>query len=264
MGLLEFLVEKRERQTLFWWKPKIGVNVGDQLSRVVVQAMLGTRDLDLLSPTVTPGKRLTAIGSVLHFARTGDIVWGSGVNGKVPISSHKFKSLDVRSVRGPRTRSFLMERGIDVPQIYGDPGLLFPLFLPSQFIPIGQKRDYVVIPHLNEPIEKYKAFSENLLRPSMRPAHFVHELINAKFVVSSSLHGLILAEAYGVPAIYLDWGNGEDLLKYNDYYEGTGRMVWRKGRSVEECLDIGRGAGDFDLKEIQRGLIKSFPFDMWA
>lgn len=39
-------------------------------------------------------------------------------------ASLRLRDLDVRAVRGPRTRDFLAGRGISTPAVYGDPGLL--------------------------------------------------------------------------------------------------------------------------------------------
>lgn len=260
--LLQKWLDRAERQALFWWQPKSGrINMGDYLSRVIVSSVLALRDRSLIEKRAT-GNRLIAIGSVLHFAATGDTVWGSGINGKIPAERNAFGMLDVRAVRGPKTREFLLARGIPVPEVYGDPGLLMPKFFPADALGPARPRRFAVVPHFNEPREKYAAWSEHLVFPEGKPAGFVARLLGAELVVSSSLHGLILAEAYGIPAVYLDWGNGEDRFKYDDYYLGTGRPQWHAGSSVEECLALG-GNGDFDLQRLQAGLLAAFPHDLW-
>ncbi|MBP3974107.1 polysaccharide pyruvyl transferase family protein [Pseudoxanthomonas spadix] len=263
MPLIEGIVERQERKSLFWWKPKDGsVNVGDHLSKVLVSSILALQDTNLLRKR--PGTpRLLCIGSVLHFATGGEVVWGTGINGKIPASAHRFTALDVRAVRGPGTREVLGSMGIPAPPVYGDPALLMPRLFNADLLRSGAPRKpYVVVPHFNEPLDKYRGYEDRLVSPRIEPAAFVSQLLEAEYVVSSSLHGVILAEAYGIPAVYLDWGNGEDRFKYDDYYAGTGRMQWRSGNSVEECLDIG-GNGRFDLASIQRGLMDTFPYDLW-
>lgn len=262
MSLFDAWQERRQRSALYWWQPKNGgVNVGDHLSKVIVEAMLALRDQELLHKQ-DRSLRLFAIGSVLHNARDGETVWGSGINAKIPEAQHRFRALDVRAVRGPLTRQWLMDRGIPVPEIYGDPALLMPMFYSKELIGAPGKAPFVVIPHFNEAPEKYAAYQKRLLLPNMKPLAFVRALLGAETVVSSSLHGVILAEAYGIPAIYLDSGNGENRFKYDDYYAGTGRASWRSGRTVEECLDLG-GNGPFDLHGIQAALRKAFPYDLW-
>ncbi|KRG46392.1 polysaccharide biosynthesis protein GumL [Stenotrophomonas panacihumi] len=262
-ALLHRWITHAERRAMFWWQPKDGrINMGDQLSQVIVARTLGLRDLELIDKP-SNGQRLFAIGSVLHFARTGDTVWGSGINGKIAAGAHQFGMLDVRAVRGPRTRQTLLDRGIPVPEVYGDPGLLMPLFFPPELLGGGTPREVVVVPHFNEPPEKYREFAGQLVAPDCPPVTFMRRLLGAGLVVSSSLHGLILAEAYGIPAVYLDWGNGEDRFKYDDYYRGTGRSEWHAGGSVAECIALG-GNGEFDLGAVQRGLLEAFPYDLWT
>ena len=74
--------------------------------------------------------------------------------------------------------------------------------------------------------------TQRRLLPNISPLAFVRALLGAERVVSSSLHGVILAEAYGIPATYLDSGNGENRFKYDDYYAGHGPPEWRSGRTV--------------------------------
>ncbi|MBT9589511.1 MAG: polysaccharide pyruvyl transferase family protein [Thiobacillus sp.] len=263
-----FAADKRirlEKQCLCWWEPgDQRINVGDYLSRVIVSEMLSLRDQEI-SDKKDKSKRLLAIGSILHFAKSDECVWGSGVNWKIDLAMHRFSRLDVRAVRGPLTRDYLQQRAISVPEIYGDPALLMPLFFPADLLRPEARGSapYLVIPHLHEAVEKFGAYREHVLRPTCKPATFVAELLRARLVVSSSLHGIILAEAYGIPAVYLDMGNGESSLKYDDYYYGTGRMNYHTAHSVEEALAAGGNAA-FDLVRIQQGLLGAFPRDLWG
>lgn len=262
-----FATDKRtrlEKRCLYWWEPDDRrINVGDYLSRVIVSEVLALRDKEIQEKT-DRSKRLFAIGSVLHFARSNECVWGSGVNWKLDPDLHRFSRLDVRAVRGPLTHEYLARRSISVPEVYGDPALLMPLFFPAQLLrPEGRGSvPYVVIPHLHEAPEKFGTHGGHILPPTRKPAAFVSELLRARLVISSSLHGLILAEAYGIPAVYLDMGNGESRLKYDDYYYGTGRMTYHTASSVEDALEKGGNPG-FDPAPVQDGLIGAFPWDLW-
>lgn len=262
MSILRTWLEREQRRAAYWWQPGNGaINVGDHLARVIVEAMLGLRDFDLLGKR-DRRRRLFSIGSVLHNARDGEAVWGSGINGKIADDAHRFRDLDVRAVRGPLTRGWLQARGIAVPEVYGDPALLMPRLFPVSLLGGGTRRPFVVVPHFNEPQQKYAAHRERLVLPTLRPAAFVRALLGADLVVSSSLHGVILAEAYGIPAVYLDSGNGEHRFKYDDYYRGTGRAQWHCGDSVEACRALGGNAG-FDLPGLQASLMAAFPYDLW-
>ena len=263
-----FAADKRiklEKQCLYWWEPgDQRINVGDYLSKVIVSEVLSLRDQEIQDKK-DKSKRLFAIGSILHFAKSNECVWGSGVNWKLDSAMHRFSGLDVRAVRGPLTRDYLERRAIAVPEVYGDPAVLMPLFFPADLLRPAARGSvpYLVIPHLHEPAEKFGAHREHVLLPTCKPAKFVAELLRARLVISSSLHGIILAEAYGIPALYLDMGNGESRLKYDDYYYGTGRMTYHTASSVEEGIEAGGNSG-FDLARIQQGLLGAFPWDQWG
>lgn len=86
----------------------------------------------------------------------------------------------------------------------------------------------------------------------------VHE---ANCYFHSSLHGIILAEAYGVPAVFLA-GKDFGLFKYIDYYMGTGRDIMVYARSIEEALAITPMPLP-ELNDMQKALLNVFPRDMW-
>ncbi len=86
--------------------------------------------------------KLIAIGSMLSFAKDDDVIWGSGINGKLLDTKHyKFSRLDIRAVRGPLTRNYLRENfQVKAPEVYGDPGLLIPYY----FLNLNVKRTQVL------------------------------------------------------------------------------------------------------------------------
>lgn len=262
--MLNSIIKNKQKKNVFWWEPKDGShNAGDHLGKVIVQSVLSTRDFEIF------GKRssrntLFSIGSVMHFAKNGDCIWGTGINGKIDKSKLKFKSLDVRAVRGPNTRDFLKkEKGIIAPEVFGDPGLLLPLFYSKELLTDDQlKKDFIVIPHMNEDFNLYAKYKQNICSPNQGAIGFTKEIVNSKFVISSSLHGVILAEAYGIPAVFLSANSGESQFKYDDYYFGTGRNTYARAVTVEEAFDL-RTDAILDLQSIQSGLLKAFPFDLW-
>ncbi|CAF1432362.1 unnamed protein product, partial [Rotaria magnacalcarata] len=78
--------------------------------------------------------KLLAIGSIFQFSCKNDVIWGAGVldSATFPTESYSkiMQTLDIRAVRGPRTRQFLMSTfNISVPEVYGDPALLLPYYL---------------------------------------------------------------------------------------------------------------------------------------
>lgn len=247
---------------LFVWRPPNGrVNFGDFLSRVIVELILASRGLTLGDET-RESFQLMAVGSVLHFASDGAVVWGSGVNGKMPVEQHTFRSLDVRAVRGPLTREFLASRHITVPEVYGDPGLLLPLLAPQRFQRTAAMGPGFV-PNLNDLAELDTRDMRDV--PVVSPLHgwnrCVEAILRHDLILASSLHGLIIAEAYGIPARYVRLSETENLFKYRDYYAGTGRPNFCFARSVAEGLEMG---GEVDPVFDSSKLMQAFPFDLWA
>jgi pyruvyltransferase len=245
---------------LFFWRPEGNqLNFGDHLARVVVTKLLADQG-HLLEEETIASRRLFAVGSVLHFANDGDVVWGSGVNGKVDAQLHRFRSLDVRAVRGPLTRTFLMGRGIAVPEIYGDPALLLPRLFPGRFAPRAAS-PYVVVPNLHDMAPAQQAKMRHLVSPMTSWNRCVAEILKGELVISSSLHGIIVAEAYGIPARYLRLSETENIFKYNDYMQGTGRQAIEPAGSVEEALEMGGMSPPvFDPD----ALMAAFPLDLWS
>lgn len=256
-------LDNQARTLAYFWQPKTKEpNIGDYLALDTVQQMLHLVNRIVLDKT-NPKNKLLSIGSVLHFAENNDTVWGTGRNGKVAESKHQFKTLDVRSVRGPLTREYLIKRGIACPEVYGDPAILSPLFYPEQIIcPDGPSQEFGIVPQLNDNLAFYSGYENLLISPRMYPGEFIRAILKAKTVISSSLHGVILAESYGRNAIFLDSGSGETRFKYDDYYQGTGRSTYHIARNIEEAKSL-TSEPIPALSERQKALINSFPYDLW-
>lgn len=229
-------------------------NFGDLLGPVLVRALLAELGLGA-APAVRPAV-LMSVGSVVHLARSGSVVWGSGVNGKIPPAQHDVSGLDVRAVRGPRTRAFLRERGIEVPEVYGDPALLLGELRPD-LVGLPAERDVLVVPNLNDAALCDEGFTR--LDPRSPLEHCLRTIATSRLVVGSSLHGVVVAEALGVPA-RLVTTEKEPIFKYADYYEGTGRPGFASAGSVHEAVAAG---GEPRSGWSSRDLRAAFPVDLW-
>lgn len=221
--------------------------------------LIGPMIVERLAPRASiphRGARLLSVGSILHFAQDRDVVWGSGINGKVPNAELRFSNLDVRAVRGPRTAAVLESRGINVPRIFGDPALLMPRLFPELFgVPKSQAR--TVVPNLHD----FEALRnrDDVLDPRLPIEVCVKAIASSEYVVASSLHGIILAEAAGVPVGLLK-PSVESMFKYEDYFEGTGRSLPRISATVR-AAEANPTDGLRDWSEVE--LLESFPSDLW-
>ena len=249
---------------LYWWIPSPRyriiprkLNLGDALSPFIVGSVL--RELAPRAAIPRSDSRLLAIGSILNHARTGNTLWGTGFNGRKPRSDYQFEWLDVRAVRGPKTRGLLLDLGIDCPEIYGDPGILIARYIKPRAV--EKKSGPLVIPHYSESKEKYGRYRTIDTKGSDFQT-FVDTIAQSEIVISSSLHGLIIAETYSVPVVLLLTSGKETLDKYEDYYLGTGRSQFPVAKTVEEALRI-TPCSPPDLHQIQENLVKAFPIDQW-
>ena len=240
--------------SLYWSGPLDGSSpFGDALSHAIVQKLVPHYEVKQSLPNQT---KLLAIGSILHGAREGDVIWGSGVDGKHPaLADYHFRYLDVRAVRGPYTRAFLMKKGARCPEIYGDPALLMPLLFPE--FKRNPVREYIVIPQIAE-IPLFEG-ERNVVFPTDDWEQVVQKIMESKLVISSALYGLIVAEAFHIPARLLRVSDNEPLFSYRDYYLGTGRSTFTYAETVEEALSMGGEPLPYvDLDK----LLRAFPYDV--
>jgi pyruvyltransferase len=121
----------------------------------------------------------------------------------------------------------------------------------------GRRREVVCMPHVMEPHREVPAGT--LLRPTGDPRKIVSEIAGSSFVASSSLHAVIVAEAYGIPA-RLVGALEEPIFKYRDYYAGTGREEFEPAPSFEKAIKWG---GEPPPLWNAHALLDAFPTDLW-
>lgn len=243
---------------LFYWKLRDGrQNFGDHLSNAIVTKLAATRNL-FLDEVVPRPRRLLAIGSILHYANDGDVIWGSGFNGSVPLERHRFTNLDVRAVRGPLTRDFLEKRGIAVPEVYGDPALLTRRLIGERFAAEERSDPIIFVPNFQD-LAEMEGW-ENVVSPFLPWPDVIRRIVRAQLVVSTSLHGLIIADAFGIPCTYLRLSDTENIFKYEDYALGSGRQTLKVTGTREEALRA--SPLDPPRPELDK-LEASFPWDLW-
>ena len=99
-----------------------------------------------------------------------------------------------------------------------------------------------------------------VLYPTCNWRRFISRILTADLVISSSLHGIIVAEAFGIPSRLLRLTSAEPMLKYQDYYSGTGRNKFSYAHSIEDAQRMGgEELPQFDAD----GLLRAFPIDLW-
>jgi len=206
--------------------PEWSKNWGDIIAPTIIKHFSKSDKIDATNEKVE--SKLVSIGSVMLAARPNDLIWGTGCieyNQYLP----DLKRVNVFATRGPLTRTHLLHLGHSVPEVYGDPGLLYPMVYNPK---VENTHEWGIIPHymdLNNPIVKHLIDSGvKLIDICAGEREFVDQLKSVNKVISSSLHGLIAADAYGIPNARISLnGNivGGDF-KYQDYALSVNRRYW--------------------------------------
>ena len=251
----------KKQVNLEWWSQK--VNVGDYLAKVIFEYMMdrnGIKNDVKMKKTI----HLMTVGSLIGMYDFDAVVWGSGVhcmeNVRRIYKQSKYRKYDVRLVRGPITQEFLKSAGYSVPELYGDPAVI----MPDIYTPRCEKEyNTSVILHL----------SQKGLLETDQDVHFIDvatnnyqafidQIVKSKKVISSSLHGIILAESYGVPAVFLSQGMSGELMKFYDWYFSTGRRTIKVAESFDEAIQMTPMELP-DLCILRDNVYKTFPIDLW-
>jgi pyruvyltransferase len=235
-------------------------NFGDLLGPVIVQALRDRADSPAAAPSA-PTSRLLSVGSIVHLASDGDLVWGSGVNAKNAADEYRFRTIDVRAVRGPLTRAWLADRGVDAPAVYGDPALLLPMLFPDLRARSACKtRRLTVVPNLHD--AQRHGDHPDVVDPRAPWRAVVDRIAQSEAVVGSSLHGIVIAESLGIPCALVRPGDEPDF-KYRDFYAGAGREIDEPfAETIEEAVARTDSWEPLDAWRAQ-SLIDAFPVELW-
>ncbi|MBD8554475.1 polysaccharide pyruvyl transferase family protein [Rhizobium sp. CFBP 8762] len=228
-------------------------NLGDALSAVVVAAISGR-------PVVHAGfdqpiERMVGVGTIGHAQKNGILhYWGTGLDAtrnafdpslkafaKAPDTDYR-----IHATRGPRTAQVLEQAGIDgVQHVYGDPVWLLPRIWPAKgvkthrlgvivhlteldgYTPEARTKAelirYGIPPELHDQIRIINTVTE---RTTAALEERVQEIVACDMILSTSLHGLVIAETYGIPcAWFATYGEGEGM--HLDLEDETARIDHR-------------------------------------
>lgn len=206
---------------LHWWKAV--PNFGDALSPLVVAHVSG-RTVEHVGPKRA---ELWGIGSLMHVVRQNredlrqrPVIWGTGQLGHVP--RDVVEHVDIALLRGPIGAALLGVQGTR----FGDPGLLAK----DVFGPVERSDVIGLVPHHSQ-IETpllaavLQAVPQvHLIDPRGDCAEVCKQIAACAHVFASSLHGLIVADAYGVANTWVH-PSGQSHFKYYDYAASIGRTL---------------------------------------
>ncbi len=207
---------------------------------------------------------LLGVGSIIGFSNKNTVVWGSGAMHQKNIPN---PNADYRAVRGPLTRDLVLRYGGDCPEVYGDPGLLLPHF----YTPTAPKKyrigiippyvDYVLIKGWYKDNPDVKII--NLVNSNIEQV--INDIAECENIISSSLHGIIAAQVYGVNAHWVSFSSKVlgDGTKFKDYFASV---------EIEmDCIKMDRAYSTHELTQIDyigniqfdpTQLLNAFPHDL--
>lgn len=254
---------------LHWYQSK---NFGDALSPRIVEKLSGEKSMW----SSMPRAEIVAIGSVLFggtslfwnraklltpkgFAKLGQkaldfvqprlTIWGSGFLFDEGVKQAiKIRNFEVKALRGKKSLEILKRIGFAAEGVaLGDPGLLFPMLLdekPETMYDVG------VVPHFTDKEAGARKAAE-LEAKGMKvklidvmqddPLNTVREIGSCAKILSSSLHGIVTADAFGIPREHVCWGTlgqttEQAKFKFEDYESVVGSKMAieeAKGRLLE-------------------------------
>ncbi|MCS0500788.1 polysaccharide pyruvyl transferase family protein [Ancylobacter mangrovi] len=285
------------------------LNLGDALSPVMVALLSGKPIVHQAHDANSV--RMAAVGTIAQNLKNGDVsVWGTGSSRyintggegeRVPFHPDPGTRYRIHATRGPVSRGLLggEDNAVGKP-VYGDPVWALPRFYNP---PVEKKWELGVIVHLSDlvdrsldaqPREAYSRYHipdefkdsvriintlTEVSAASMREK--LDEILSCKRLVSTSLHGMVFAESYGIPCLYfsprgtpegligrvMDPDDGYDL-RITDLYLGLGIpripvYVQRRNKPTDWehlmwSIDIAWKPVEFDIDP----LIEALPIDV--
>jgi pyruvyltransferase len=220
-------------------------NFGDELSKIITFYLTDHSKYKIVyNFQGDVNHDLICIGSYIHMAKNSYVIFGAGVRTDPPVEGkhlHAYETLDVICVRGPTTQKFLAQKGINSCSTFLDPAQLLPLvyqpiklaYLSSIIGILPHKSQYLmyVDTYIND--EKYI-----VINPTDHWTTVVDQISSCKCIISSSLHGLIVADAYKIPNVWLQqYPLVEGVLKFHDYFN-TANITYTKVQCVSKVSSI--------------------------
>ncbi|PXI35843.1 polysaccharide pyruvyl transferase family protein [Klebsiella quasipneumoniae] len=208
------------------------------------------------------------IGSLLDRSRSNFSVWGSGYMNNF----ERAEGGTLHAVRGRFSAEKLLKEGFPYCSVWGDPGLL----LPRVYCPKKNKHYKVgIIPHLKDYDyfkNKYKS-NKNIKVIDLKTKDIefvVDEIISCEYILSTSLHGVIVAQAYDIPTLWIKHNDiNTDGIKFYDYFDSVGIKPYDGFEDYESLINDYESAFvkhaniskiTTDLKQMQDNLLSVAPF----
>lgn len=201
-------------------------------------------------------------------------IWGSGLINEYQRAS--FPYANILAVRGDLTRNRIEQTknsSTDQLPAIGDTGLLINRLYPEHVRTNANPRKYIVgfIPHYvdndNEELSWFLRKNDWAVSIDIcdRLDNIVNRMSECDFILSSSLHGIVFADALGIPS---GWMRLSDKLsggsfKFRDYYSAFGNYdplpcLFHRNMTLDNLRSYTSFKSEHRLEEIRQDLITVF------
>lgn len=212
-------------------------------------------------------------------------IWGAGFLYDPGVSDVvQVRKVRLCATRGQKTLDVFVRAGVvskeaSADVVLGDPGLLYPMLLDET---PTKKYDFGVVPHFKD-AESGRMFCSAIEKSGVKvklidvlqddSLNVVREIASCEKILSSSLHGLVVADALQIPNRHIVFSllgqkKDEFIFKFEDYYSAFGEQDEDiiDGNSVVSPVEIFKMIPDSPrfaqdrILERQEMLMASFPF----
>lgn len=246
-------------------------------SRKEIIQLIKSKDWDGLKEMLFNWQNsIVAVGSIINLGNSKSKVWGAGfMNSEQPFPGSK-----LYAVRGHYTREKLRSMGFNPCAVVGDPALLLPIIhkiTPPELNNINIL--ICIIPHWTEVDYFKERFGNKYTIIDFRTTKIeptIEKIVNNNIILSTSLHGIIVAHAYGIPCIWIKKGYiHTDGIKFKDYFSSVGIQEYNGFTDIDSILQSQESVIEFfsrhkdislpdreRIKDIQVNLLKVAPFKL--
>ncbi len=217
-------------------------NFGDMLSKPILDKLLN-KNLEVTN-SVPFDPHYLGIGSIAGHSNKYSIVIGSGIGS---VKQNLNEQATYVAVRGPYTACKVFKRKENI--IQGDPAFLLSYFYPQFFLKSKEHKVSIVPHYVDYELAKELYPNHNIIDViNDDPFKVLQKICQSEYIISSSLHGLIAAQSYGIPCSWVRMSNnlfGDDI-KFHDTFASLNSSI-QKGRVFQK-----------QVYQIQDNYIKTF------
>lgn len=214
---------------------------------------------------------LLGIGSIISLGNKHSAIWGSGFLS----NKQKFNGGKIYAVRGKLTNKKLINMGYNGTFTYGDPAMLIPLLIkPSEV----KSTEVAIIPHWTETdyfMKKYGMKYKIIDLRTKNVKKVISEITSCNYILSTSLHGIIVSHAYGIPALWIKYHTlHDDDFKFYDYFSSVNIDCYEGFTNLDKILSSEQDSKllfrlhnniilpNIEIHDIQQNLLNVAPFDI--